>query len=292
MMVDARGGEGVAVALGAEIATGVDGGQGHAPAPRRAGAPYRQYLLVDWLSVIPLATSVWGVVFNLWTLVAAAVLAEAAFVALGPYVGPLRRRVEARLECERLVEAALHKQAQLSRLPPELRREFERLEALADRARESRRWPSPRAAERLLGLNELLDAFLRLSIDLKAGNDLLAGVDRDALADERDELERSAGAAPEGRRRAMRQRASVVARRVAHWDQTRERLVTIEHQLATLSGAVKLVHEQCVAPGAREDVGGVLGAALGRFEHTEALLREFGAYADDEHAQPPCRAIA
>lgn len=292
MTIDARGGEGMVIALRAEITREADGGQGLAPAPWRAGTPYRQYLLVDWLSVIPLAALIWGVMFGAWALVAAAVLAEAAFVALGPYVGPLRRRVEARLECQRLVEASLRKQALLSRMPPELRREFEKLEALADRVGESRPWPSPRDAERLLGLSDLLDAFLRLSIDLKAGNDLLAGVDRDALADERDELERSAGAAPEGRRYAMRQRASVVARRIAHWDQTRERLVTIEHQLATLSGAVKLVHEQCVAPVPRDDVGGVLGAALGRFEHTEALLREFRAYADDGHAQPPCRAIA
>ena len=160
----------------------------------------------------------------------------------------------------------------------EHRRELLRLEGIVDRIRDATR-PHGTAAQ--LAVDEclrLLASFVRLAIAHNTSRECLASVDRRCLEEEIRALE-GARFSPNPHARALAMRRLTIARRRAHrWDQSREALEAMAHQLAMIGELVQLTHEQVAAPA---DPGGAteeLDRVVEELDDSHSTLEELAEY--------------
>src|SRR5687768_10725861 len=155
---------------------------------------YVRHALVNPCNLLALGLiAIIGANVGSWMVVLFGLAAQLVVLSVLPSLGWFRRYVEEKIAQVEQQEAARGRAELLTRMAEENRHELERLEFLADRARENmvRRHGAGMQAvlDDCLGLNRLLASYVRLAIAYKSGKDFFDATSRQMLVDEIESLE-------------------------------------------------------------------------------------------------------
>jgi hypothetical protein len=181
-------------------------------------------------------------------LLVAFAIAEAVLLGLVSRLPFFRRHVDGRIARAAQVCAADQRTALLARMGDEHRHELALLETELDRIREVTE-PQGASGPVVEECRQLLASYVRLAIACHTSRECLAAVDRAKLAEECRALQAAAMASPVvGALDLVRQRLTVVRKRIERWEQTRETLAILMQRLALVADLIRLAHERIAAP--------------------------------------------
>jgi hypothetical protein len=206
-------------------------------------------------------------------------VAEVLAFLLLPHLGWVRRAVDARIEARAHAEAASARAVLLMRMSEEHRRELNALEKIAAALRE--RSDTATHSDDVLGIERLIELYVRLAIAHRASRSSLEVVGRSRLDEEIAALEACSGPASTTRPSCIERRLAILrmrrdARRAALDEQT-----VIDHELAMIGHTLRWMEEHCAAAGT-EAIRAELDFALASRERDGAALRELSALRDSE----------
>ncbi len=239
---------------------------------KHSSGVYRRFALIHFtyalVLTIPAALMLVALDFEFAT--AALLFAEVVAFLLLPHVGWVRRAIDARLEERAQAEAAAARAVLLMRMSEEHRRELHTLEKIAASLRERGAEADP--SGELLGLERLIELYVRLAIAHRASRSSLEIVGRARLDDEIAALEAYVVAGHpvstciEKRLELARMRRS--ARRAALDEQAR-----LDHELALIGHTLRWMEEHCAATSS-DSLRAELNLALECREQDASTLRE------------------
>jgi hypothetical protein len=258
--------------------------------PRWKSSPstYRRALLTHGVHVLPaaLAVSV-AVIMTLPVALAVFLVAELVLFLVVPRLSTFRRSVDRCTEEAARIAEGIARAEVLSKMSDAHRNELERLEELAERIRErgelDTEADADAAMERWLGLDRLLELFVRLAVAHRRNSESFSTVERSALEDRIARLEHVPVAAmSEATRASVARRRAVLERRRETWTRALEEREVLAQELATISDAIRWMHELCATSAA----GGpsprpYVAEALMSWESIGAKMGHGAAYALD-----------
>lgn len=211
---------------------------------------------------------------------------EIGLLALAPWGGFVRRRIDVQLDEGDRAIVAKAREALVQQMDIRHQQELMRLERLIEKTRENVRrrcGALPHALGDGLSLGRLTSSYIRLAIAHKAGQESLASTSHQELTETIRALQAIERASSERMREIASRRLSIAYRRAECWCRTREGLEQIAQQLATILELVHLVHEQSLTPPL--DSQGAC-AEIDRFmrdiEESEGTMRELAEIAVEE----------
>lgn len=248
---------------------------------RHASGVYRRYTLVHFtyalVLTIPAALMMLALDLEI-AMVGLLVIELLAFLFL-PNFACVRRAVDARLDARARAEAASARAVLLMRMSEEHRHELLALERIAGALRE--RSDTGTQSEDCLGIERLIELYVRLAIAHRASRTSLEVVGRSRLDEEIATLEACAGAQGLPRQVWIERRLAILrmrrdARRAAF-----DELAAMDHELAMIGHTLRWMEEHCAASG-METIRSELDFALASRERDAATLRELSALRDAE----------
>jgi hypothetical protein len=248
---------------------------------KHSSGVYRRFALIHFayalVLTIPAALMLVALDFEFAT--AALLFAEFLAFLLVPYVGWVRQSIDARLDERAHAEAASGRAILLMRMSEEHRRELHTLEKIASSLRERGAAVDPNGE--LLGLDRLIELYVRLAIAHRASRSSLEIVGRARLDDEISALEaclvagRPVNACIEKRLEIARMRRN--ARRAALNEQAR-----LDHELALIGHTLRWMEEHCASTGS-ETLRTDLASALESRDRDASTLRELAELRDADY---------
>jgi hypothetical protein len=247
---------------------------------KHASGVYRRYTLVHftYALVLTIPAALMLLALDLEYAMVGLLVAEVVAFLMMPYFGWVRRAVDARIDAQKHAEAASARAVLLMRMSEEHRRELHALEKIAASLRE--RSDLSAHADDFLGLERLIELYVRLAIAHRASRTALEMVGKTRLDEEISALEvslvadRPHNAAIEKRLGILHMRRE--ARRTAISEQ-----IAIDHELAMIGHTLRWMEEQCAATGT-ESLRADLAFALASRERDAATLRELAALRESE----------
>jgi hypothetical protein len=226
--------------------------------PRWKSSPstYRRALVTHGVHVLPaaLAVSV-AVIMTLPVALAVFFVAELVLFLVVPRLSTFRRSVDRCTEEAARIAEGIARAEVLSKMSDAHRNELERLEDLAERIRErgelDTEADAETAMERWLGLDRLIDLYIRLAVAHRRNSESFSTVERSALEDRIARLEHMPLAQlSEAARASVARRRAVLERRRETWTRALEEREVLAQELATISDAIRWMHELCATSGA------------------------------------------
>lgn len=248
---------------------------------KHSSGVYRRYTLVHftYALVLTIPAALMMLALDLEVAMVGLLVAELMAFLLLPYFGFVRRSVDARLDARAHAEAASARACLLMRMSEEHRHELLALERIAASLRE-RAAPAAQTTDDFLGIEKLIELYVRLAIAHRASRTSLEVVGRSRLDEEIATLEACAG---EGRPRQawIERRLAILrmrrdARRTAF-----DELAAMDHELAMIGHTLRWMEEHCAASGT-ESLRSELEFAMAGRERDAATLRELAALRDNE----------
>lgn len=158
------------------------------------------------------------------------------------------------------------------------RYELERLEMQVDNIRQNCSAQDELLLGEVCDLNLLLRGYIDLATTYQAHAAALAVSDRAVLVRELRSLEESHGQDASDRlKHLIERRRDIVLRRLACWDQNRQAMREIEHQLATIANLIGLIHEKSIVQSRAAWVGEEIERIADDLERHEVALLEVSA---------------
>jgi hypothetical protein len=253
----------------------------------RAIGKYVKWAFVHPYNVLAMVTTLVLALIS-WSggLLLVGVILELIFLCMVPVVGTFRRMVARSVETAERAAAQKAREEQIAQMGPVHRDELGRLEALIRRTRDNaqRKASAVGLIDDFLGLDRLTASYIRLAIAHKTSEECLSMTNRMALAETIRSLESAQTVLPERTRRLVQRRLSIAHQRAQCWDRTRDHVVAIAHQLATILELVHLMHDRSVTTLDSREVCDEVERFLTDLEDSEDVLIEVGAL---ERSEPP-----
>ncbi len=248
---------------------------------KHSSGVYRRFTLVHftYALVLTIPAALMLLALDLEVAMVGLLVAEVLAFLLMPHLGFVRRAIDARLDARAHAEAASARAVLLMRMSEEHRRELNALEKIAAALRE-RADATSTSTDDFLGIERLIELYVRLAIAHRASRSSLEVVGRTRLDEEIAALEsclvegRPPNAAIEKRLHILHMRRN--ARRAALDEQA-----AIDHELAMIGHTLRWMEEHCAASGT-ETLRSELEFALASRERDAAALRELSALRDSE----------
>ncbi|HVJ90267.1 MAG TPA: hypothetical protein VM580_10725 [Labilithrix sp.] len=241
---------------------------------------YRRFTLVHftYALVLTIPAALMLLALDLEVAMVGLLVAEMLAFFFLPHFACVREAVDARIDARAHAEAASARAVLLMRMSEEHRRELNALEKIAAALRE-RTAASPQA-EDFLGIERLIELYVRLAIAHRASRNSLEVVGRTRLDEEIAALE-SCLVSDRGRDAAIEKRLGILqmrreARRAAIDEQA-----AIDNELAMIGHTLRWMEEHCAATGT-EGLRAELEFALSSRERDAATLRELSALRDSD----------
>lgn len=249
---------------------------------KHASGVYRRYTLVHftYALVLTIPAALMLLALDLEVAMVGLLVAEVIAFLLMPYFGWVRRAVDARIDAQKHAEAASARAVLLMRMSDEHRRELHSLEKIAAALRE--RSDVSANSDDFLGLERLIELYVRLAIAHRSSRTALEMVGKTRLDEEIGALEMSlVGVGDRPHNPCIEKRLGILqmrreARRAAITEQ-----VAIDHELALIGHTLRWMEEQCAATGI-ETLRSELAFVLASREHDAATLRELAALRESE----------
>ena len=247
---------------------------------KHASGVYRRFTLVHftYALVLTIPAALMLLALDLEVAMVGLLVAEVLAFLLMPHLGWVRRAVDARLDARAHAEAASARAVLLMRMSEEHRRELNALEKIAAALKE--RSDAATQADDFLGIERLIELYVRLAIAHRASRSSLEVVGRARLDEEIAALE-SCLVSDRPRNPCIEKRLNILhmrreARRAAIDEQA-----AIDHELAMIGHTLRWMEEHCAASGT-EQLRTELNFALASRERDAATLRELSALRDSE----------
>lgn len=210
---------------------------------------------------------------------------EIGVLAIAPWGGFLRRRIDAQLDESDQAAAMKAREAVVLKMDVRHQQELMRLERLIEKTRDNvqrRCGAVPLALSDGLGLGRLTSSYIRLAIAHKAGQESLASTSHQELTETIRTLQAVQLTASDRMREIASRRLSIAYRRAECWCRTREGIEQISQQLATILELIHLVHEQSLTPVDPQGTCAEIDRFMQELEESEGTLRELAELAVDE----------
>lgn len=245
---------------------------------KHSSGVYRRFTLVHftYALVLTIPAALMLLALDLEAAMVGLFVAEVLAFLMMPHLGWVRRAVDARIDARAHAEAASSRAVLLMRMSEEHRRELNALEKIAAALRE-RSHPSTHADD-FLGIERLIELYVRLAIAHRASRSSLEVVGRTRLDEEISALE-SCLVSDRPQNPVIEKRLGILhmrrdARRAALDEQA-----AIDHELAMIGHTLRWMEEHCAASGT-EGLRAELAFALSSRERDGATLRELSALHD------------
>ncbi|HVH43499.1 MAG TPA: hypothetical protein VM925_14190 [Labilithrix sp.] len=247
---------------------------------KHASGVYRRYTLVHftYALVLTIPAALMLLALDLEVAMVGLLVAEVLAFLLMPHLGWVRRAVDARIDARMHAEAASARAVLLMRMSEEHRRELNALEKIAAALRE--RSDTSTQTDDFLGIERLIELYVRLAIAHRASRSALEIVGKTRLDEEITSLEASL-VSDRPRNACIEKRLGILhmrreARRAAIDEQ-----IALDHELAMIGHTLRWMEEHCAAAGT-ESLRADLHFALASRERDAATLRELSALRDSE----------
>jgi hypothetical protein len=247
---------------------------------KHSSGVYRRFTLVHftYALVLTIPAALMLLALDLEVAMVGLLVAEVLAFLLMPHFACVRRAVDARLDARAHAEAASARAVLLMRMSEEHRRELNSLEKIAAALRE--RSDAAANTEDFLGIDRLIELYVRLAIAHRASRSSLEVVGRTRLDEEIAALE-SCLVSDRPRNPSIEKRLGILhlrreARRAALDEQA-----AIDHELAMIGHTLRWMEEHCAA-SVTEGIRTELEFALSSRERDAAALRELSALRDSE----------
>lgn len=248
---------------------------------KHSSGVYRRYTLVHftYALVLTIPAALMMLALDLEVAMVGLLVAELVAFLLLPYFSSVRRAVDARLEARAHAEAASARACLLMRMSEEHRHELLALERIASSLRE--RADAGTNTDDFLGIERLIELYVRLAIAHRASRTSLEVVGRSRLDEEIATLEACAGGDNRPRQAWIERRLAILrmrrdARRTAF-----DELAAMDHELAMIGHTLRWMEEHCAAAGT-EALRSELEFAMSSRERDASTLRELSALRDTE----------
>ncbi|MDF2693864.1 MAG: hypothetical protein K0S65_2247 [Labilithrix sp.] len=243
---------------------------------KHSSGVYRRFTLVHftYALVLTIPAALMLLALDLEVAMVGLLVAEVLAFLLMPHLAWVRRAVDARLDARDHAEAASARAVLLMRM----RRELNALEKIAAALRE--RCDAATHTDDFLGIERLIELYVRLAIAHRASRSSLEVVGRTRLDEEIAALE-SCLVSDRPRNASIEKRLGILhmrreARRTALDEQA-----AIDHELAMIGHTLRWMEEHCAAAGT-ETIRAELEFALSSRERDAAALRELSTLRDSE----------
>lgn len=247
---------------------------------RHSSGVYRRFTLVHftYALVLTIPAALMLLALDLEATMVGLLVAEVIAFLLMPHFACVRRAIDARIDARAHADAASARAVLLMRMSEEHRRELNALEKIAAALRE--RSDASAHADDFLGIERLIELYVRLAIAHRASRSSLEIVGRTRLDEEIAALE-SCLVSDRPKNPVIEKRLGILhmrreARRAALDEQA-----AIDHELAMIGHTLRWMEEHCAATGT-ETVRAELDFALASRERDAATLRELAALRDTE----------
>ena len=247
---------------------------------KHSSGVYRRFTLVHftYALVLTIPAALMLLALDLEVAMVGLLVAEVLAFLLMPHFAWVRRAVDARLDARAHAEAASARAVLLMRMSEEHRRELNALEKIAAALRE--RSDAATSTDDFLGIDRLIELYVRLAIAHRASRSSLEVVGRTRLDEEIAALE-SCLVSDRPRNASIEKRLGILhmrreARRAALDEQA-----AIDHELAMIGHTLRWMEEHCAAAGT-DTLRSELEFALSSRERDAAALRELSALRDAE----------
>jgi hypothetical protein len=247
---------------------------------KHSSGVYRRFTLVHftYALVLTIPAALMLLALDLEVAMVGLLVAEVLAFLLMPHLRWVRRAIDARLDARAHAEAASARAVLLMRMSEEHRRELNALEKIAAALRE--RADASTNTDDFLGIERLIELYVRLAIAHRASRSSLEVVGRTRLDEEIAALE-SCLVSDRPRNASIEKRLGILhmrrdARRAALDEQA-----AIDHELAMIGHTLRWMEEHCAAAGT-DAIRAELDFALSSRERDAAALRELSALRDSE----------
>lgn len=247
---------------------------------KHSSGVYRRFTLVHfaYALVLTIPAALMLLALDLEVAMVGLLVAEVLAFLLMPHFGFVRRAIDERLDARAHAEAASARAVLLMRMSEEHRRELNALEKIATALRE--RADAATNSEDFLGIERLIELYVRLAIAHRQSRSSLEVVGRTRLDEEIAALE-SCMVSDRPRNPSIEKRLQILhmrrnARRAALDEQA-----AIDHELAMIGHTLRWMEEHCAASGL-DSLRSELEFALASRERDAAALRELSALRDSE----------
>jgi hypothetical protein len=255
---------------------------------RSAWIYVRHALMHPWHVVVLAGATVFGVAnWSLFALLLVFAGAELLLLGIVLHLRVFRRYVDERLDQIERAKAAEQRATLLLQMGDEHRRELLRLESIVDKIRDATKPHGTAAQIAVDQCLRLLANYVRLAMTYHASRECLASVDRRALDDDARALEGARFSRSEQTRALAQRRLAIARRRAERWDQSREALDAITHQLAMIGELVQLTHEQVAAPADSGETTDEIDRIVQELDDNQSTIDELAEFLGTEDAIEP-----
>ena len=247
---------------------------------KHSSGVYRRFTLVHftYALVLTIPAALMLLALDLEAAMVGLLVAEVLAFLLMPHFGWVRRAIDERIDARAHADAASARAVLLMRMSEEHRRELNALEKIAAALRD--RSDASAHTDDFLGIERLIELYVRLAIAHRASRSSLEVVGRTRLDEEIAALE-SCLVSDRPKNPVIEKRLGILhmrreARRAALDEQA-----AIDHELAMIGHTLRWMEEHCAATGT-ETIRAELDFALASRERDAATLRELAALRDTE----------
>lgn len=247
---------------------------------KHSSGVYRRFTLVHfaYALVLTIPAALMLLALDLEVAMAGLLVAEVVAFLLMPHLGWVRRAIDDRLDARAHAEAASARAVLLMRMSEEHRRELNALEKIAAALRE--RADAATNSEDFLGIERLIELYVRLAIAHRASRSSLEVVGRTRLDEEIAALE-SCMVSDRPRNPSIEKRLDILQMRRSARRAAIDEQAAIDHELAMIGHTLRWMEEHCAASG-MESLRSELEFALSSRERDAAALRELSSLRDSE----------
>ena len=244
---------------------------------REAVGKYLKWALLHPYNLLAMASTVVVALIS-WSglILVFGLVLELLFLSLVPTVGLFRRLVGASVESAERAAQLKARDELVAQMGPGHKDELARLDALIKKTRDNaqRKATAVGLTDDFLGLDRLTASYIRLAIAHRVSEECLSMTNRVALAATIRSLEAVQASVPDRTRRLVQRRLSIAHQRAQCWDRTRDHVVAISHQLATILELVHLMHDRSVTTLDSREVCDEVERFLTDLEDNEGVIVE------------------